>query len=100
MKVKLEIKIEDGEAWWGGASMHGPSMPLTKTSEYRLDNTVNGTYNQVNGLFTSTHGRYIHVDGDFVFEVKNGVISVNADEDKIEWKDGFFQFKRSVSFRI
>ena len=88
MKEKLELEIEGGEAWWGGASMHGPSMPITKASDYFLDNKVNSTYNQVNGLFTSTHGRYIHVDGDFTFSAKNGTITVQA-ENKPEYASGF-----------
>ncbi len=86
--MNFSVTIKEDEFWWGGAVNEGIRMPLDKNSVYTLDCRVNETYNQMNPLWVSSQGRYLFVEGNFLFEVKEGEIRIdNADEVYLE--EGF-----------
>ena len=86
--MNFSVRIKENEFWWGGAVNEGIRMPLDKESLYTLDCRVNETYNQMNPLWVSSQGRYLFVEGDFLFEVKEGKIHIyHADEVYLE--EGF-----------
>ena len=60
------------EAWWGGVVAHGMQMPLTKSSDYELNGTINRTDNQYNALFVSSCGRYIYVENGCILRFEAG----------------------------
>ena len=60
------------EAWWGGVVAHGMQMPLTKSSDYELNGTINRTDNQYNALFVSSLGRYIYVENGCILRFEAG----------------------------
>ena len=78
--IKTQIEIGDGEAFWGGAVAHGIHMPLTRDSDWSFDSCGQGTTNPVSGIFCSTQGRYILLKDDFRITVRNGVMTLEADE--------------------
>ena len=60
------------EAWWGGCVSHGMLMPLSSSSDYELNGTINRTDNQYNALFVSSRGRYIYAEGGCILRFEAG----------------------------
>ncbi len=78
-KLKTQLEIGRGEAFWGGAVAHGIDMPLTEDSDRTFDSRMQNTTNPVNGIFCSTSGRYFLLEGDFRIGVKAGNITLETD---------------------
>lgn len=72
----MDIKIIDGEYWYGGLAKFGTKMPFASDSNDVIDTTVNMTPNQAMPLLVSTKGRYIWSDIGFKAVFNNGNISV------------------------
>ncbi len=90
---KTEVKILDGEYWWGGAVTHGDKMPYCNETDYELDMSINKTSNPFHGMFTSNKGRYFLLFGtECHLKVKDGVITVWHDCET-ELKEGFGDLK-------
>ncbi len=60
------------EFWWGGAVAQGMEMPLTASSDYELNGTINRTDNQYNALFVSSRGRYIYAEHGCILRFEAG----------------------------
>ncbi len=80
--MKIAVKIQDGEYWWGGSSALGEKFPLGKESRFSMDRSY--TENQTMPLWLSTAGRYVYgteamevtlESGEFTFE-SHGEIQV------------------------
>ena len=71
----------EGEKWWGAGTFFGSHMPYDNFAEKDLSKS--NYSNQSAPLFVSSKGRYIWSDKPFKFSVKNGVISITSDYEKI-----------------
>lgn len=69
---KLTVKINPGESWWGGTTIHA-YCPITDKSEYHQDfNRYTG--NQTSPFFVSTQGRYLWGKSLFKVDIENGIM--------------------------
>ena len=71
----------EGEKWWGAGTFFGSHMPYDNFAEKDLSKS--NYSNQSAPLFVSSKGRYIWSDKPFKFSVKNGVISITSEYEKI-----------------
>ena len=76
--MKLEIKFEKGECFWGGSSQDGHLNPYTESSEYHVDYRV-WCFNQTMPMFLSNKGRYIWSDNAFKVDISNGVMTLEGE---------------------
>ncbi len=70
-----QIKMLEGECFWGGSALDGCHQPFDKSSDFKAD------YTRFCGIQTmpmllSNMGRYIWSEDPFSIEVKNGVITI------------------------
>lgn len=75
----MNIRILDGEYWYGGCVKYGMKMPLSAESEEIIDFTKNLTPNQAMPLWVSTKGRVIWRDTGYRTEFVSGMIRVPDD---------------------
>lgn len=75
----MNIKILDGEYWYGSCVKYGIKMPLSAGSETVIDFTKNQTPNQAMPLWVSTKGRVIWRDTGYRTEFASGTICVPDD---------------------
>lgn len=69
----LEIAVEPGEGWWGGATVFGTEEPFAlRKAEASFDLTRQCWGNQTAPLLLSTHGRYVWCDDGFRCTLKDG----------------------------
>jgi hypothetical protein len=74
--MTLEVKILDGEYWWGVSSAESKHQPFDKSSEYFYD--MYKGYNQTMPLLLSNLGRYIWCDKPMMVRFSGGVIYLDA----------------------
>lgn len=79
------IAYEKDEYWWGGVVAFGSRMPyIQPVKEFNL--SLQNYNNQVVPFFLSNKGRYIWSDYPFYFEIKDNVLNVKSEHEKIEVK--------------
>ncbi len=71
----MKVKILDNEYWWFAQVTLSHKMPFTKDTEICGSLTKGNGTDQYAPLGVSSLGRYIHADGEFDYEIKNGEIS-------------------------
>ena len=84
--MKLEIKFEKGECFWGGTSHDGFKNPYTENSDYHADYRAL-CLNQTMPMFLSNKGRYFWSEKAFKVDISNGYLILEG-EDIIEKKAG------------
>ena len=77
----LELTLEPGELWWGGATADGLRMPYGKTDR-KLDLRFDNHTNQTSPMLVSNHGRWLWCDDPIVYEFKAGKLTVDSDGGK------------------
>lgn len=75
----MDIKILDGEYWYGSCVKYGMKMPLSAESDIVIDFRKNQTPNQAMPLWVSTKGRVIWRDKGYRTKFVSGTISVPDD---------------------
>ena len=74
----VEIKLQEGERWWGGTVGGGWQMPLDAKSDYTKDLRVDSDGNQCAPLLLSTKGRWVWCEDAFRYSFKGGVLTVET----------------------
>ncbi|BBH22021.1 glycosyl hydrolase family 31 [Paenibacillus baekrokdamisoli] len=88
MRRMKEIRLLEGEYWWGGAVADGIHMPFGIEAFSRgLD--PNRTANQATPLLLSSKGRYIWSDEPFDFAFREELLTVESSKGVIELGEGF-----------
>ncbi|MEO1012459.1 MAG: glycoside hydrolase family 31 protein [Bacteroidota bacterium] len=93
--MSVEIEIQPGEYWWGGAVNDGRSMPYQQGFSY--DMYGNNKSNQVQPLLISNQGRVIWSEDPFKFTFKEGILQVEG-RGKIEQARGGSSLKDAASY--
>ncbi len=81
--MRYQIKMLDGECFWGGSAVDGTQNPFNKDSVYSRDLTRYCTI-QTMPLFVSNKGRYIWSDNPFNVNIKDGVIILDGEDVIVE----------------
>ncbi|MFJ2544768.1 glycoside hydrolase family 31 protein [Microbacterium sp. NPDC087589] len=87
-RSRLELAVEPGERWWGGAIEDGAAMPFGQTPFERnlgvpesIDNSLAGRpSNQSAPLLLSTAGRFVWSEHPFEFSFQAGLLQVTGHE--------------------
>ena len=74
--MKINVKMLNGELWYGGSVAKAEHNPFDKDSVFDYD--MNNGLNQTMPLFISTEGRYIWCDSPMVVHVENGEFELEA----------------------
>ncbi len=80
---KIELKIIDGEYWWGGLSSIGHQTPYNSTSVATHDLWGDNKGNQAQPLLLSSKGRYVWSEQPIKYVFNKGHITVTTREGKI-----------------
>lgn len=75
----MEVKILEGEYWYGSCVKYGMKMPLGAASDEVIDFTRNETPNQAMPLWLSTKGRVIWRETGFRTVFAGGTVTVPDD---------------------
>ncbi len=78
MKYGLEIKIEDGEFWYGGVIDDTLNMPYGTDTQTYVNPFEKIYVNQINPVLLSSTGRYVYAKEYFAYEIKDGKIFVRS----------------------
>ncbi|SEG99791.1 Glycosyl hydrolases family 31 [Nonomuraea solani] len=76
LQATVRLPIDDGEHWWGGATVDGLSMPFA--DGFRTDLRDLGG-NQGMPMLLSSKGRYVWSDRPFAIEMTGGELLLSAD---------------------
>lgn len=76
--ITQNIKLLDGEKWWGGAVTDGIKMPFESGYNYDMYGNLKG--NQAQPLLLSNQGRIIWSETPFEFTISNHEITVSGNE--------------------
>ena len=79
--MNKQIKIREGEYWWGGSTAKSIELPLSVDSEYEID-MYNGA-NQTMPFFLSSQGRYIWSDMPMNVKLSGGIFDISSEADII-----------------
>ena len=82
------VKMNPGESWWGAANFFGTKMPFTEKTALTIDLRRDNYHNQCASLLLSDQGRVVWADAQARFDLKDGVISVEAASDVVVEKGG------------
>lgn len=74
----LEVRMLDGEGWWGASNCFGFEMPFKSDSVRTIDLRSNGYGNQYASLLLSDKGRVVWCDREATFCISGGIIRVSA----------------------
>lgn len=85
--MKLVVKMLENELWWGGTNTDGCIMPFDKNTELTHD-FRRAAHNETMPLFISNMGRVIWSEDAFSVEIRDGVISLEGDEEIVLCKGG------------
>ncbi len=75
---RLELTVEEGEKWWGGAVVDGPWMPYGPT-DFSYDQRGNDKTNQAQPLWISNQGRFLWCEEPLDFTMRDGRITASSD---------------------
>ena len=81
LNYKKEIKILEGEGFFGGSVAQGIRMPITAKSEYFQDFREKCQGNAFNGLFISNFGRVLITNGEYNITAKDGILTLKASKE-------------------
>ena len=74
-ETRLELELEAGEGWWGGATVFGHKAPLgLKGEKFSFDIRRHSFGNQTAPLMLSTHGRYVWCEKGFKCDIGDGKV--------------------------
>ncbi len=76
--INKQVKLLEGEKWWGGAINDGVKMPFENEYSYNMYGNLKG--NQAQPLLISNKGRTIWSETPFAFTIKNNQISLSGNE--------------------
>ncbi len=77
---KRTVVMDGGENWWGAANFFGTQMPFTAKTKLTIDLRRKNYSNQCASLLISDRGRAIWSEGQSEIEIKNGEITMDADD--------------------
>ena len=78
---RLELVLEPGEGWWGGATTFGSQAPYgLRARSLEFDLRVKNYENQAAPLLLSTHGRWVWCDKGFAAKLADGALTVASDD--------------------
>lgn len=80
---KVELRLLDGEYWWGGLSSVGHQTPYDAESVASHDLWGDNKGNQAQPLLLSSKGRYVWSEQAIKYEFNNGDITVTTREGEI-----------------
>ena len=80
----LDVRMLDGEKWWGSITDLGNIMPFDDQTSVRFNHQTQNFNNQTTPLLVSNKGRYIWSDSPLSAVIKDGVISLQAARGTIE----------------
>lgn len=80
---ELELKILDGEYWWGGLSSVGYETPYDSSAKATHDMSGDNKGNQAQPLLLSNKGRYVWSEEPIKYVFDKGKISVSTRSGKI-----------------
>ena len=84
----MEVKILEGECWYGPNVVSGNKMPIKSGSGFKgsIEDDCGG--NQAQPLFLSNKGRYIWCDYGVSYEEKDGVFTVTSKRGTVAVSEG------------
>ncbi len=82
-----EVQILDGEKWYGAATARGHLMPFADGMD-AIDLNKRHYSNQAAPFLVSSKGRYVWSDKPFAFVLKNGVLKLMSDFEKMSIREG------------
>ena len=74
----LELRMESGEKWWGGAVVDADKQPFDESTVLVGDMLRRNYGNPAMPFFLSSHGRCLRGDSPFRYVVSNGTIRVEG----------------------
>ncbi|OUX38421.1 MAG: glycoside hydrolase [Kiritimatiellaceae bacterium TMED266] len=80
----LELKVLEGEYWWGGLSSRGYEMPYDASSKLSYDMWGDNKGNQAQPLLLSSKGRYVWSEQPIKYTFDKGSITVTTREGTID----------------
>lgn len=80
---KLELKVLEGEYWWGGLSSVGYNTPYDGNTVVSYDLWGNNKGNQAQPLLLSSKGRYVWSESPIKYDFNKGKITVTTKNGKI-----------------
>jgi alpha-glucosidase len=80
----LELKVLEGEYWWGGLSSRGYEMPYDASSKLSYDMWGDNRGNQAQPLLLSSKGRYVWSEQPIKYVFDEGLITVTTREGTID----------------
>lgn len=83
----MQINMLDKERWYSAVSAYGDYSPFSIQSTLKLSLRNNSTMNQMTSLILSSHGRYVYAENGFDMMLDEGVITINAPANDIEFSD-------------
>jgi len=75
----IELKLLEGEKFWGGCVTDGRQMPFG-AADFQRELFGDTRGNQAQPLLISSKGRYIWCENPFSFSFKDGVLTARADK--------------------
>lgn len=87
MRQSKEIKLLDGEYWWGGIAADGYRMPMGDEELHR-DLRTDQLSNQTAPFLVSNKGRYVYGFDPFSYTFQNRVLTVES-EQEVAFGEGY-----------
>ncbi len=84
---RLDIKLFDGEHWWGGLVQDGILMPYGSI-DFSRDLSEEQNNNQSAPLLISNHGRFVWSDEPFKFSFNKKTLNLESSFAAIEYGEG------------
>lgn len=74
-----EVRMLEGEHWWGLATWWGEKMPFDASTDVKIDIREDGYANQYQSFMVSDQGRYIWCDGQTTVTIRGGRMKFVSD---------------------
>lgn len=91
--MDMQIKILNGEYWYGLCVNEGTKLPFGESSAFSWHATKNYSGNQEAPLMISSKGRFVWSEKPYDVDVSNGEITITNADDDIALYDGFSTLK-------
>lgn len=72
----VELRLAEGEYWWGGQSVQGPRMPYSSATTYAHNLYGDDGTNQAQPLLISSTGRFVWSEKPFRYAFENGTLRI------------------------